>query len=150
MTPKQKEGNMSSLKQELDMDHHKIPLADLYRRFRTNPESVSKMRIFFKVHQSYFFFIQGLTHGKAKENRLRDGPNALTPPKKQSEWVRFARNLLGGFAFLLWVGAALCFSAYFVQVYTSDEAPPDNLYLGIVIAAVVFITGLFSYYQVKF
>lgn len=91
---------------------------------------------------------QGLSHAKAKENLERDGPNALTPPKQTPEWVKFCKNLFGGFALLLWIGAVLCFVAYSIQASTSEEPADDNLYLGIVLAAVVIVTGIFSYYQV--
>ena len=48
---------------------------------------------------------------------------------------------------LLWVGAVLCFLAYGIQASSYDEVQNDNLYLGIVLATVVIVTGIFSYYQ---
>ena len=48
---------------------------------------------------------------------------------------------------LLWLGAILCFLAYSIQATSFEEPPDDNLYLGIVLTAVVVITGIFSYYQ---
>lgn len=57
----------------------------------------------------------------------RDGPNALTPPKKTPEWVKFCQQLFGGFALLLWIGAILCFIAYSIQVSTEDDPPGDNV-----------------------
>lgn len=48
---------------------------------------------------------------------------------------------------LLWIGAILCFIAYSIQATTSDEPNDDNLYLGVVLSAVVVVTGIFSYYQ---
>lgn len=92
---------------------------------------------------------KGLSHAKAKENLERDGPNALTPPKQTPEWVKFCKNLFGGFALLLWIGAILCFIAYSIQASTVEEPADDNLYLGIVLSAVVIVTGIFSYYQVS-
>ena len=77
----------------------------------------------------------------------RDGPNRLTPPPQTPEWVKFCQNLFGGFALLLWLGAILCFLAYGIQASTFEEPPDDNLYLGIVLTAVVLVTGIFSYYQ---
>lgn len=73
----------------------------------------------------------------------RDGPNALTPPKTIPEWVKFCKNLFGGFALLLWVGAILCFIAYSIQASSVEEPVDDNLYLGIVLAAVVIVTGFY-------
>uniref|UniRef100_A0A3Q4HZE7 Sodium/potassium-transporting ATPase subunit alpha n=1 Tax=Neolamprologus brichardi TaxID=32507 RepID=A0A3Q4HZE7_NEOBR len=91
--------------------------------------------------------VQGLTNAKAAEFLLRDGPNALTPPPTTPEWVKFCRQLFGGFSILLWTGAILCFLAYAIQAATEDEPAGDNLYLGIVLTAVVVITGCFSYFQ---
>jgi len=43
-------------------------------------------------------------------NRLnRDGPNALTPPKRTPAIVKFLNQLFSGFAPILWVAALLCF-----------------------------------------
>uniref|UniRef100_A0A8C7VA06 Sodium/potassium-transporting ATPase subunit alpha n=1 Tax=Oncorhynchus mykiss TaxID=8022 RepID=A0A8C7VA06_ONCMY len=91
--------------------------------------------------------LQGLTNAKAAEYLARDGPNALTPPPTTPEWVKFCRQLFGGFSILLWTGAILCFLAYAIQAATEDEPAGDNLYLGIVLSAVVIITGCFSYFQ---
>uniref|UniRef100_A0A3B4A3V4 Cation-transporting P-type ATPase N-terminal domain-containing protein n=1 Tax=Periophthalmus magnuspinnatus TaxID=409849 RepID=A0A3B4A3V4_9GOBI len=90
---------------------------------------------------------QTVTSAKAAEVLARDGPNALTPPPTTPEWVKFCRQLFGGFSILLWIGAILCFFAYSIQVGTEDEPVNDNLYLGVVLAAVVIITGCFSYFQ---
>ncbi|NWV62446.1 AT1A1 ATPase, partial [Malurus elegans] len=90
---------------------------------------------------------QGLTSARAAEILARDGPNALTPPPTTPEWVKFCRQLFGGFSLLLWIGAILCFLAYGIQSLMEEEPNNDNLYLGIVLAAVVIITGCFSYYQ---
>uniref|UniRef100_A0A8C6XVG7 Sodium/potassium-transporting ATPase subunit alpha n=1 Tax=Naja naja TaxID=35670 RepID=A0A8C6XVG7_NAJNA len=91
--------------------------------------------------------VQGLTHSKAQEILARDGPNALTPPPTTPEWVKFCRQLFGGFSILLWIGAILCFLTYGILAGTEEDPSRDNLYLGIVLAAVVIITGCFSYYQ---
>nr|XP_002737354.1 PREDICTED: sodium/potassium-transporting ATPase subunit alpha-1 isoform X1 [Saccoglossus kowalevskii] len=127
---KKKKGkkDLEELKQEIEIDDHKIPFDELYARYQTNPNT-------------------GLTTAQAKEFLARDGPNALTPPKKTPEWVKFCASLFGGFSTLLWIGSILCFFAYSIQVGTEEEPPNDNLYLGIVLAAVVIITGCFSYYQ---
>ncbi|XP_071176809.1 sodium/potassium-transporting ATPase subunit alpha-like isoform X2 [Mytilus edulis] len=123
-----KKENLDELKQELEMDEHKIPLPELYERLGSDPNS-------------------GLTIEDAKRILERDGPNALTPPPTTPEWVKFCKQLFTGFSLLLWIGAILCFIAYSIQA-SQDETPPgDNLYLGIVLTAVVVVTGCFSYYQ---
>lgn len=45
---------------------------------------------------------------------------------------------------MLWFGAFLCFTAFAIQ---KDQTDKSNLYLGIVLAVVVFLTGVFSYGQ---
>ncbi|XP_076331597.1 sodium/potassium-transporting ATPase subunit alpha-like isoform X2 [Tachypleus tridentatus] len=120
--------DLDDLKKEVSMDEHKISIDELCSRLRTNPA-------------------KGLTLQRAREIYDRDGPNALSPPKTTPEWVKFCKNLFGGFALLLWIGAILCFIAYSIQAGTFEEPPDDNLYLGVVLAAVVIITGCFSYYQ---
>ncbi|RMX45475.1 hypothetical protein pdam_00019733, partial [Pocillopora damicornis] len=89
----------------------------------------------------------GLTQEKANEIFERDGPNALTPPPTTPEWVKFCKQLFSGFAMLLWIGAFLCFITFAIKASTMEEPDKDDLYLGIVLATVVIITGCFSYYQ---
>ena len=73
------------------------------------------------------FFKQGLSIEKAAEVFERDGPNSLTPPPTTPEWVKFCRQLFGGFAMLLWIGSILCFVAYTILVFTEEEPPSDNV-----------------------
>lgn len=80
---------------------------------------------------SCFGFPQkGLTNAKAADYLARDGLNALTPPPTTPEWVKFCRQLFGGFSILLWIGAILCFLAYAIQAATEDEPAGDNVSLG--------------------
>jgi sodium/potassium-transporting ATPase subunit alpha len=120
--------NLEEFKKEVSFNYHKIPLAQLLDQFQTDP-------------------VNGLTQEQAHEIWLRDGPNQLSEVQGHSKWVKFCRNIFGGFASLLWVGAFLCFSAYSIRVSTSESSSPDNLYLGIVLVFVVVVTGIFSYYQ---
>ena len=119
---------MDELKKEVSMDDHKLSLDELHRKYGTD-------------------LSRGLTTARAAEILARDGPNALTPPPTTPEWVKFCRQLFGGFSMLLWIGAILCFLAYSIQAATEEEPQNDNLYLGVVLSAVVIITGCFSYYQ---
>uniref|UniRef100_A0A8C5R901 Sodium/potassium-transporting ATPase subunit alpha n=1 Tax=Leptobrachium leishanense TaxID=445787 RepID=A0A8C5R901_9ANUR len=114
------------------------------KRKSKQPLEKRHLRSFFCCCLSFPF---GLTISKAAEILARDGPNALTPPPTTPEWIKFCRQLFGGFSILLWIGAILCFLAYGIQAGTEDDPAGDNLYLGIVLAAVVIITGCFSYYQ---
>lgn len=56
---------------------------------------------------------------------IQNGPNVLTPPKQTSEFVKFLRQLFGGFAILLWIGSFLCFIAYGIEEGTSPRASKD-------------------------
>ncbi|XP_026060529.1 sodium/potassium-transporting ATPase subunit alpha-1 isoform X3 [Carassius auratus] len=125
---KEKDKDMDELKKEVDLDDHKLSLDELTRKYSTD-------------------LTRGLSVSRAKEILERDGPNALTPPPTTPEWVKFCKQLFGGFSTLLWIGAILCFLAYGIQAVSEEEPANDNLYLGIVLSAVVMITGCFSYYQ---
>ncbi|VDP13689.1 unnamed protein product [Onchocerca flexuosa] len=125
---KKKGTDINELKQEVQMDEHQIPMEELVKRLDSDLDN-------------------GLTASKAARILARDGPNALSPPKTTPEWVKFCKNLFGGFALLLWVGAFLCYVAYAVDYFSMEYPTKDNLYLGIVLMTVVVITGCFQYYQ---
>merc|ERR1712172_34021 len=125
---KKKEQNLDNLKQELELDVHKVSVDELCKRWNTNVAN-------------------GLTDDQSKANIEKFGLNQLTPPPTTPEWVKFCKNLFSGFACLLWLGAILCFIAYTIQASAYEEPPDDNLYLGVVLTAVVTVTGIFSYYQ---
>ncbi|KAM9512246.1 sodium/potassium-transporting ATPase subunit alpha-3-like isoform 1-T1 [Salvelinus alpinus] len=126
---KSKKGkDMDELKKEVPITEHKMSIEECCRKFNTD-------------------IVQGLTNAKAAEFLIRDGPNCLTPPPTTPEWIKFCRQLFGGFSILLWTGAILCFLAYAIQAATEDEPAGDNLYLGIVLSVVVVVTGCFSYFQ---
>lgn len=125
---KNPEEDLENLKKESAFDEHKIELSELYSRLNSNLE-------------------KGLTDAQVATCLQRDGPNCLSPPKTTPEWVKFCKNLFGGFALLLWSGAFLCFLAYGITEATYDDAPKDNLWLGIALTIVVIMTGCFSYFQ---
>jgi len=119
---------LQDLKQELNIDVHTVSIDILCKRFNTNLEN-------------------GKTKESAAESIKKHGLNKLTPPPTTPEWVKFCKQLFGGFSLLLWAGSILCFIAYALQAASFEDPPDDNLYLGIVLAVVVFVTGVFSYYQ---
>jgi len=125
---KQKEKDFNELKQELELDVHKVPIEELCRRFGSDKD-------------------RGLNSKQAEANVAKYGMNELTPPPTTPEWVKFCQCLFSGFSMLLWFGAILCFIAYGIQASAFEEPPDDNLYLGVVLTAVVTVTGIFSYYQ---
>ena len=122
---------MKNLKQELELDEHKIEIEDLFKRYQVD---VSR----------------GLTNDQVHEKRQMYGENCLTPPKVIPEWIKFCKQLFGGFSLLLWLGSLLCFVAYIID-YSQDpkDASKDNLFLGFILAGVVMLSGFFSYWQVR-
>lgn len=76
---KKKEDDLDDLKAEMKMDQHLIPLEQLIQQYDSD-------------------LTHGLSTQKAQEVYARDGPNVLTPPKTTPEWVKFCKNLFGGFA----------------------------------------------------
>jgi magnesium-transporting ATPase (P-type) len=85
---------------------------------------------------------QGLSSAFAGERLAVEGTNELIEKGGNPWYVNFCKEMTGFFALLLWFGSFLCFIAYGVQETKTDKS---NLYLGIVLAAVTFITGCFSY-----
>lgn len=75
----------------------------------------------------WFLSTQGLSPERAQEILKKNGPNALTPPPTTPEWVKFCRQLFGGFSILLWIGAILCFLAYGIQVHYKEDSTKDNV-----------------------
>jgi len=143
---KQKEKELDELKKEVTMDDHKLSLDELGRKYQVDLSKVG----FFSPHghcspakelvgsseeqtapetrsRSSPRLSQGLTNQRAQDILARDGPNALTPPPTTPEWVKFCRQLFGGFSILLWIGAILCFLAYGIQAAMEDEPSNDNV-----------------------
>lgn len=120
--------DIDELKKEVNIDDHMISIDELCQRYSTDPKL-------------------GLRSDQVWASSEKYGPNTLTPPKTESEWKKFFAQLFGGFSLLLWIGAILCFIAYGIQLSTIENVLPDNLYLGLVLAIVVFATGCFAYLQ---
>ncbi|KAG8434752.1 hypothetical protein GDO86_012920 [Hymenochirus boettgeri] len=125
---KKKGKKVNELKQELELEDHKISIEELEAKYETS-------------------LLKGLASARAAEVLARDGPNALTPPKGTPEIIKFLKQMIGGFSLLLWAGAILCWIAYGIQYSQDNTIPRDNLYLGVVLAAVVILTGCFAYFQ---
>uniref|UniRef100_K3WIH2 Cation-transporting P-type ATPase N-terminal domain-containing protein n=1 Tax=Globisporangium ultimum (strain ATCC 200006 / CBS 805.95 / DAOM BR144) TaxID=431595 RepID=K3WIH2_GLOUD len=109
-------------KRELVMTEHKMGITELAAELLTD-------------------VVHGMNADNIDMRRETEGLNQLTPPKKVPEWLKYWRELTGFFCLLLWAGSLMCFVSYAIQYSV------DNLYLGIILALVVLITGSFSYVQ---
>ena len=116
------------LRQDINIDDHKIDLHDLFNRLLTDP-------------------VTGLTFQQVSAIFQRDGPNQLSQPLEPPTWVRFCKNIFGGFSFMLWLGAMLCFAHYSIQSGIHAEVPTDDLFLGFSLIVCVLVTGIFSFFQ---
>ncbi|XP_045149961.1 potassium-transporting ATPase alpha chain 2 [Echinops telfairi] len=125
---RKKNRQKQEIKEEPDLDDHKLSSEDLEKKYGTN-------------------IVAGLSSARAAELLVRDGPNALSPPKETPEIIKFLKQMVGGFSILLWFGAILCWIAYGIQYSHDPSSSLDNVYLGAVLAVVVILTGMFAYYQ---
>ncbi|KAL3994994.1 NaH/K antiporter P-type ATPase alpha subunit family protein [Acanthocheilonema viteae] len=120
--------SLQSMKKEIEMREHQIPIEELCNELKVD------------IHKG---------HSEEKANQLLEqyGLNMLTPPKKRSELIAMLKCLFAGFNFLLWLGSFASIISYIMESRQDVDAKLDNLYMGIVLAVVVVITGLFAYYQ---
>ncbi|KAG2500240.1 hypothetical protein HYH03_001818 [Edaphochlamys debaryana] len=84
----------------------------------------------------------GLTSQQVVESRAKHGENRLTPPNIKPKWLLYLEQYTNFFSLLLIAGGILCFIAYGI-----DQSDPSNLYLGVVLLVVVFISSTFAYFQ---
>ncbi|KAJ1133374.1 hypothetical protein NDU88_011669 [Pleurodeles waltl] len=119
---------VENLKKELEIEDHTLSPEELEQKYGVNIE-------------------KGLSTERVQELLARDGPNKLTPPKGTPEIVKFAKLMIGGFSIVFWIGSVLCFIAFGLQYAQDANTSKDNLWLAIVLVAVVVMTALFAYYQ---
>ena len=101
---------------------HHVPLEEFCRRLRSDPQ-------------------QGLTGEDALSRLRRDGPNALVQRRRESELLKFLRQMTNLFAILLWGGVALCLIAEHLIPGEGNRA------IAIALTCVVVFNGSFSYWQ---
>jgi len=109
--------------QEVDINEHNLTVQEVLNKYEV------------KIGE-------GLTDEQVAQKQREFGKNELTPKKKTPILLLLLYEMIGFFSLLLWLASLLCFIAWFI-----DSEIPDNLYLGIVLAAVTLLTGVFSFYQ---
>jgi len=83
----------------------------------------------------------GLTTQQAKERVAKYGPNALTPPKKVPEWVKFMIHLGNPLLLLLDAAGVLSIITYAIEPAGNEI----DLWLGVILFGVVLLTASMSY-----
>jgi magnesium-transporting ATPase (P-type) len=78
---------------------------------------------------------RGLTAPQAQEMLAQFGPNMLTPPARIPLWLLFLFQFLNFFMLLLIAAGIISIIAYLIS-----PSDPTNLYLGILLLVVVFVT----------
>jgi sodium/potassium-transporting ATPase subunit alpha len=78
---------------------------------------------------------EGLKTEKAEALLEEFGPNVLTPPPRVPLWVLFLLQFANLLMVLLMITGLLCFI-----LYATDTSNPTNLYLGVLLYIVVFLT----------
>jgi len=102
-------------------DVHVVTVTELEARFQSNRK-------------------EGLTTQRAGQLLHEYGRNVLTPAKQIPVVLKFFLYLFEGFGPLLWVGAILCFIAYYPLSYKTPDGV-YNLALSICLIFVIFISG---------
>ncbi len=101
---------------------HQVPLSEFIRRLHSHAE-------------------RGLSQAEAAERLRRDGPNVLIQREKDSEVLKFLRQLTSLFALLLWCGAGFSLVAEYLV------PGQGSLAIAIALIGVVLLNGGFSYWQ---
>lgn len=104
------------------MNDHKISLKEFEQKYSTNAKA-------------------GLSDEEAAIRLQKNGLNKLSE-KQGTHWaILLIREFITPFSLLLWGGSALCVVAY---VIGKDNS---NLFLAIIIAVIILITGFISFNQ---
>lgn len=143
-------------------DDHVLSLADLAAKHgtRLNVEDIRRS--------------EGLSADEAAKRLARDGPNALTPPKRVPEWLKFLIHLGNPLLLLLDAAGEAAWPhqqlfpvplTFFPSLpclvyvppptgllsaitYAADTSIPINLWLGVILWVVVTLTAFMSYLTV--
>lgn len=87
---------------------------------------------------------QGLSSANVEEARKLCGFNRLSPPKTVPDYILFLQQFLDMFMILLSVAGLLSLIAYFI-----DTSTTLNLYLSLVLFAIVIVTCTITFLQAR-
>ena len=90
------------------------------------------------------YMTHGLSEAEVALRKEADGPYRLPEKKKIPEWIKYLREITNVFSLLLWGAAILAFIGYALS--PNDQS---NLWLAIVIILIIFVSGTFSWFQIR-
>ncbi|KAI0285240.1 aminophospholipid-transporting P-type ATPase [Russula brevipes] len=88
---------------------------------------------------------RGLTAAEAEARLKRDGPNALTPPKKKSALQKYFDCLLTMFNIILIISGILEYILLGIDFHNNIQ----NTYLGGILIGVAFVNAFIEFYQLQ-
>lgn len=88
---------------------------------------------------------EGLSPAAAAVGLQKHGPNALRPPREWPLAAKFVFAMFNGFAPLLWMGSLASFIAW--QPLGGPNPSPYNLGLAILLLVIIFVGGVFVFWQ---
>lgn len=88
---------------------------------------------------------RGLTSAEAEARLKRDGPNALTPPKKKSAFQKYFDCLRSMFNIILIISGVLEYILLGIDFHNNIQ----NTYLGGILIGVAFLNAFIEFYQLQ-
>lgn len=89
--------------------------------------------------------VNGLSNANATDRLKKYGPNLVSKVKDRPLWVKFFLSFLSGFSPLLWVATFFVFLSW--KPFGSPPSDVYNLALAVVLLVVIFVSGLFNFFQ---
>ncbi|GMF25647.1 unnamed protein product [Phytophthora fragariaefolia] len=117
---------------------------DRYLEAYVEVEGLSAHRPRSRIYPTNLEQSQGLTSANVDEARKVCGFNRLSPPKTVPDYILFLQQFLDMFMILLTVAGLLSLIAYFIDTSTSL-----NLYLSLVLFAIVIATCTITFLQAR-
>ena len=119
----------------------------LKKDYSTNAHKLNKIQLL--KQYKLISFEDGMTSEQVEQSFQLYGKNDLTEKKETPIYVKlFLAIFTGFFNILLWIGSLLCVISFLID-YSEDEIEQEMsvLYFGIILAFVVILSGLFTFYQ---
>lgn len=138
----------------VEMNHLHVSLTDDHHKHAAENKNVEKEKFwlmpivdFAKRHGADFNpqdprHSRGLTAAEATKRLEEFGRNDFTPPPKHSEFVKYLLQFTDPFMIMLIVAGILCFISYSI-----DTNYPINLYCGILLEGITFLSCSYAYFQ---